>query len=91
MYWRVRSKDWSFSNTAALRDGFRQLVDRGRDPARGAPGLEAYPVAAEGNVPAAAGYTGLLSTFEAAGFRVVHEIVSPQSSVRRVIVRHDAD
>lgn len=162
MFWRVRAKDWSFSNTAALRDGFRQLVDQGRDPApgllayaggravgwvsvapreeyerivssrvrpkiddlpvwsivcfvvsravrgqglttrlldaavdyaraHGAPGVEAYPVAAEGKVPAAAGYTGLLSTFEAAGFRLVHEIDSPQSTVRRVIVRRGPD
>ena len=55
---------------------------------RGAPGLEAYPVdAGDGRVPAALGYTGLISTFEAAGFEVVHQIDSPQSKVRRVIVR----
>ncbi|HEX5824780.1 MAG TPA: GNAT family N-acetyltransferase [Candidatus Limnocylindrales bacterium] len=54
----------------------------------GAPGLEAYPVdPGDGRVPAALGYTGLLSTFEAAGFEVVHEIDSPQATVRRVIVR----
>ena len=41
-------------------------------------------------VPAAVGDTGLLSTFVAAGFRVVHEIDSPQATVRRVIVRRDA-
>jgi hypothetical protein len=41
-------------------------------------------------VPAALGYTGLLSTFEAAGFRVVATIDSPQSSVRRVTVRREA-
>ena len=40
-----------------------------------------------GRVPAALGYTGILSTFEAAGFEVVNEIDSPQSTVRRVIVR----
>ena len=161
MFWRVRSKDWSFTNAGDSRDGFRRLVDQDRDPApgllayadgravgwvsvgpreayeriansrvrpkmddvpvwsivcfvvsravrgqglttrllhaamdyaraHGAPGLEAYPVAAEGKVPAAVGYTGLLSTFEAAGFRVVHEIDSPQATVRRVIVRRDA-
>jgi GNAT superfamily N-acetyltransferase len=56
--------------------------------AHGAPGLEAYPVdPGEGRVPAALGYTGLLATFEAAGFEVVHEIQSPQATVRRVIVR----
>jgi GNAT superfamily N-acetyltransferase len=54
----------------------------------GAPGLEAYPVdPGDGRVPAALGYTGLLSTFEAAGFKVVREINSPQATVRRVIVR----
>jgi GNAT superfamily N-acetyltransferase len=161
MYWRVRSKNWSFANPAEAREGFRRLVDEGRDPApgllalrdgrpvgwvsvaprvdydrlansrvrpkiddvpvwsivcfvvskserghglttrlldaamayaidHGAPGLEAYPVdPGDGRVPAALGYTGLLSTFEAAGFRVVHEIDSPQSTVRRVIVRRE--
>jgi GNAT superfamily N-acetyltransferase len=55
---------------------------------RGAPALEAYPVdAGEGRVPAALGYTGLLSTFEAAGFEVVRRIDSPQSTVQRVIAR----
>ena len=159
MFWRLRSKDWSFANTAEARDGFHRLVDEDRDPApgllayqdgravgwvsvaprddyerltnsrvrpkiddtpvwsivcfvvskaerglgltgklldaatayaidRGAPGLEAYPVdAGDGRVPAALVYTGLLSTFEAAGFEVVHQIDSPQSKVRRVIVR----
>jgi GNAT superfamily N-acetyltransferase len=54
----------------------------------GAPGLEAYPVdPGDGRIPAALGYTGVLSTFEAAGFEVVQEIVSPQATVRRVIVR----
>jgi GNAT superfamily N-acetyltransferase len=159
MFWRLRSRDWSFANTSETRDGFHALVDEGRDPApgllayrdgravgwvsvapredydrltnsrvrpkiddvpvwsvvcfvvskrergqgltsrlldaatayaldHGAPGLEAYPVdPGDGRVPAALGYTGLLSTFEAAGFKVVHEIDSPQSKVRRVIVR----
>ena len=161
MYWRIRSKDWSFANVAATREGFHRLVDEARDPApgllayragravgwvsvaprddyerltnsrvrpkvdhlpvwsvvcfvvsksergqgltsqlldaattyafdHGAPGLEAYPVdAGDGRVPTALGYTGLLTTFEAAGFRVVHEIDSPQSKVRRVIVRRE--
>jgi GNAT superfamily N-acetyltransferase len=159
MYWRLRSKDWSFANSRELRDGFHRLVDEDRDPApgllafrggravgwvsvgpredfdrlehsrvgprlddldvwsivcfvvsktergrgltaqlleaatdyaikRGAPALEAYPVdPGSGRVPSALGYTGLLSTFEAAGFTVVRKIKSPQSSVRRVIVR----
>jgi GNAT superfamily N-acetyltransferase len=67
-----------------------RLLDAATDYAvdHGAPGLEAYPVdPGDGRVPAALGYTGLLSTFEAAGFKVVHEIQSPQATVRRVIVR----
>ncbi|HEX2755789.1 MAG TPA: GNAT family N-acetyltransferase [Candidatus Limnocylindrales bacterium] len=70
-----------------------RLLDAAMEYARahGAPGLEAYPVdAGDGRVPAALGYTGHLSTFLAAGFRVVHEIDSPQATVRRVIVRRDA-
>jgi GNAT superfamily N-acetyltransferase len=56
----------------------------------GAPGVEAYPVdPGGGRVPAALGYTGLLSTFEAAGFRVVREIESPHAKVRRLIVRRE--
>lgn len=39
MFWRVRSKDWSFGTAAEARDGFRTLVDEARDPA---PGLLAY-------------------------------------------------
>jgi GNAT superfamily N-acetyltransferase len=161
MYWRLRSKDWSFANAAETRTAMRRLVDERRDPApglvayqagrvvgwisvgprddyarlvssrvrprlddvavwsvvcfvvsrharghglttrlldaattsareHGAPALEAYPVdPGDRRVPAAVGYTGLLSTFEAAGFRVVHRIDSPQSTVQRVIVRRD--
>jgi GNAT superfamily N-acetyltransferase len=162
MFWRIRSKDWTFSNPDEVRDGFRRLVAADRDPApgllayaarravgwvsvgpradfarltnsrvrppidevpvwsivcfvvsksvrgqglttrlldaaanyalaHGAPGLEAYPVDTRAaRIPAAVGYTGLLSTFVAAGFRVVHEIDSAQATVRRVIVRRDA-
>jgi GNAT superfamily N-acetyltransferase len=162
MFWRVRSKDWSFGSAAEAREGFHELVEANHDPApgllayadgravgwvsvaprddyrrlvssrvrpklddvpvwsivcfvvsraargqglttrlldaamdyavaRGAPALEAYPVdPGDGHVPAAVGYTGLLSTFLAAGFEVVHEIDSPQATVRRVIVRRDA-
>jgi GNAT superfamily N-acetyltransferase len=161
MFWRIRSKDWSFANTRETREGFHRLVDEARDPApgllayrdgravgwvsvaprddyerltnsrvrpkiddlpvwsvvcfvvskserghgltsllldaatkyavdHGAPGLEAYPVdAGDGRIQAALGYTGLLSTFKAAGFRVVHQVDSPQSKVRRVIVRRE--
>jgi GNAT superfamily N-acetyltransferase len=163
MWWRIRSKDWSFGNAAELRDRLHGLVDEALDPApgllayeagravgwvsvgpredydrltssrvrprlddlavwsivcfvvskrargqgmtrrlldaatayaarHGAPAVEAYPVdPGDGRVPAALGYTGVLSTFEDAGFRVVHEIDSPQSSVRRVIVRREID
>jgi GNAT superfamily N-acetyltransferase len=159
MYWRVRSKEWSFANAGELREGFHRLVDEGRDPApgllavrgdrtvgwvslgprsdfkrlehsrvrprlddlpvwsivcfvvsktargrgltkrlldaamdyalrHGAPALEAYPVdPGSGRVPAALGYTGLLSTFEAAGFKVAQKVSSSQSTVHRVIVR----
>ena len=161
MFWRVRSKDWSFANASEAREGFRALVDADHDPApgllayadgrvvgwvsvaprddygrlvnsrvrpaiddrpvwsivcfvvsrsargqgltnrlldaamdyameRGAPALEAYPVdVGDGRIPAAVGYTGLLSTFLAAGFEVVHQIDSPQATVRRVIVRRE--
>jgi GNAT superfamily N-acetyltransferase len=161
MYWRLRSKDWSFANAREAKDGFHRLVDEDRDPApgllalrggravgwvslgprkdferlehsrvrprlddldvwsivcfvvsktergrglttelldagiayairHGAPGLEAYPVdPGQGRVPAAVGYTGLLSTFEAAAFKVVRRIDSPQATVNRVIVRRE--
>src|SRR5688500_16773251 len=39
MYWRLRSKDWSFANSSETRDGFHRLVEEGPDPA---PGLLAY-------------------------------------------------
>jgi GNAT superfamily N-acetyltransferase len=162
MYWRLRSKDWSFATVGETREGLHRLVDEARDPApgllayadgravgwvsvaprddydrltnsrvrpridespvwsivcfvvsktvrgqglttrlldaamdyaraHGAPGLEAYPVdSGDARIPAALGYTGHLSTFRAAGFEVVHEIDSPQATVRRVIVRRDA-
>jgi GNAT superfamily N-acetyltransferase len=162
MYWRLRAKDWSFTNAGETRDGLHRLVEENRDPApgllayregrvvgwvgvgprddyqrltnsrirpriddapvwsivcfvvsksergqgmtrqlleaamayaasHGAPALEAYPVdPGDGRVPAALGYTGLLSTFTGAGFEVVHQIDSPQATVRRVIVRRQA-
>jgi GNAT superfamily N-acetyltransferase len=72
----------------------RQLLDAAVDYARdnGAPAVEAYPVDSGGaRVGAGVAYTGLLSTFEAAGFRVVRQIDSPQATVRRVIVRRDLE
>jgi GNAT superfamily N-acetyltransferase len=161
MFWRVRSRDWSFANAAEARAGMRSLVDDARDPApgllayvggravgwvsiapredygrlvnsrvrppiddvpvwsivcfvvsrtvrgqglmtrlldaamdyaraHGAPGSRSLSRAAGGGPDnAAVGYTGLLSTFLAAGFHVVREIDSPQSTVQRVIVRRD--
>ena len=163
MFWRLRSKDWSFTNPEETRDALHALVDQDRDPApgllayrdgraigwvsvapredyerltnsrvrpkiddapvwsvvcfvvskaerrqgltrqlldaaadyaraHGAPGLEAYPVdPGEARIPAALGYTGMLSTFEDAGFEVVHRIDSPQATVQRVIVRRGID
>src|SRR4030081_1190198 len=38
MFWRLRSKDWSFRG-GEVRQRFRRLVDQGRDPA---PGLLAF-------------------------------------------------
>jgi GNAT superfamily N-acetyltransferase len=79
----------------ARRQGLaRRLLDSAVDYARehGAPAVEAYPVDTRGaKIAAASAYTGLLSTFEVAGFRVVHEIDSPGASVRRVIVRRDLE
>jgi GNAT superfamily N-acetyltransferase len=72
----------------------RRLLDAAVDYARdhGAPAVEAYPIDAAGaKVAAASAYTGVLSTFEAAGFRVVHEIDSPGGKVRRVIVSRDLE
>lgn len=162
MFWRVRSKEWSFATAGESRDALHRLVDEDRDPAPGlvayedgravgwvsvgpredyarlvhsrvrraiddrpvwsivcfvvsrtarrrglttllldaavayarehdAPALEAYPVRpATDRISAGVGYTGLLSTFEAAGFEVVDEIDSPGATVQRVIVRREA-
>ena len=59
---------------------------------QGAPALEAYPVdPTQGRPTAATLYTGPLSMFRRAGFRVVREVVSPRSTVTRQIVRLDLD
>ena len=56
----------------------------------GAPALEAYPVAPDGErVAAAKAYTGVLSMFQDAGFREVRSVESPSATVRRTIVRMD--
>ena len=80
------------SKTARGQGLTTQLLEAATDYARahGAPALEAYPVdPGDGRIPAAVGYTGLLSTFLAAGFEVVREIDSPQATVKRVIVRRE--
>jgi hypothetical protein len=39
MFWRLRSKDWSFTKPSQTQDAFHALVDQDHDPA---PGLLAY-------------------------------------------------
>jgi GNAT superfamily N-acetyltransferase len=60
----------------------------------GAPGVEAYPVALEPGHRIAAGsaYTGTVSMFERAGFRVVADNASDRTAQhRRVVVRLEFD
>ena len=59
---------------------------------RGAPGVEAYPVALAPSerIAAASAYTGTLRMFERAGFRVVADNASDRTAQhRRVVVRLD--
>jgi GNAT superfamily N-acetyltransferase len=76
---------------ASRRKGLEgRLLEAAVEHARehGAPALEAYPVdPAAGKATAATLYSGTLSTFLRAGFRVVREIDSPQATVSRAIVR----
>ncbi|HEY3073434.1 MAG TPA: GNAT family N-acetyltransferase [Candidatus Limnocylindrales bacterium] len=70
----------------------RRLLDAAVAYARdhGAPGIEAYPVAPDGEqIDAAKAYTGVLSMFGDASFREVREVESPTATVRRTIVRLD--
>jgi GNAT superfamily N-acetyltransferase len=56
----------------------------------GAPAIEAYPVdTSQGKPTPATLYTGTLSTFERAGFRVMRAVESRQATVVRDIVRLD--
>jgi len=73
--------------TSTLLDGAVAFAER-----HGAQTLEAYPVAVpEGKrVPAAAGYTGIESTFLKAGFERVAETTSSAGGLPRVVVRRDA-
>jgi GNAT superfamily N-acetyltransferase len=80
------------SRTARGQGIARHLLDAAVTYARshGAPAVEAYPVAPDGEqVEAAKAYTGVLSMFEDAGFREVRSIESATSTVRRTIVRLD--
>lgn len=83
-----------------IRPGFRRrgvataLLDGVIDAARqaGAPGVEAYPIDPEGRrVDVGAGYVGIASMFDAAGFR--RELVTAAHSGRlsRILVRLDFD
>ncbi|MBI3750805.1 MAG: GNAT family N-acetyltransferase [Chloroflexi bacterium] len=92
---------WSivcFAITAAFRGRglgsalLAAAVDHAR--AAGAPGIEAYPIALEPGqrLSAASAYTGTLSMFERAGFRVVADNASDRTAQhRRVVVRLDLD
>ena len=77
----------------ARRQGLAaKLLDAAVETARahGAPAVEAYPVDTSTGKPTSPTlYTGTLSTFLRAGFRVVREVDSPQATVARAIVRLD--
>jgi GNAT superfamily N-acetyltransferase len=69
-----------------------QLLDAAVRFARehGAPAIEAYPVdTSQGKPTPPTLYTGTLSTFERAGFRVMRQVESRQATVVRDIVRLD--
>ncbi len=85
---------FAVSQTARRRGVARALLDAAIEFARsrGATALEAYPLALEPGqtIDANAVYTGTLSMFERAGFRVVADRASdPSSSKRRVVVRRE--
>jgi len=88
---------WSIVCFVVARSARRQglagkLLDAAMSYAReqGAPRLEAYPVDTETGKPSSATlYTGTLSTFLRAGFKVVKEVDSPQATVARAIVRKE--
>jgi GNAT superfamily N-acetyltransferase len=75
----------------ARRSGLQlQLLEAAIAYARehGAPALEAYPVDTSMGKPTAATlYSGTLSTFQRAGFRVARQVDSRQATVVRSIVR----
>jgi GNAT superfamily N-acetyltransferase len=83
-----------------IRAGFRRrgiavaLLDGVIDAARqgGAPGVEAYPVDPQGQrVSVGAGYVGIASMFDVAGFRRVLVTSAHSSGFSRLLVRLDFD
>jgi GNAT superfamily N-acetyltransferase len=81
-----------------IRPGFRRrgiataLLDGVVDAARaaGAPGVEAYPIDPEGRrVEVGAGYVGIASMFDAAGFRRVLVTSAHSGRFPRLLVRLD--
>jgi GNAT superfamily N-acetyltransferase len=83
-----------------IRPGYRRLgvatallgavVDAARDA--GAPGVEAYPIDPRGRrVEVGAGYVGIASTFDAAGFRRVLVTDARSGSLPRLLVRLELD
>ncbi len=83
-----------------IRTGFRRrgiataLLDGVVDAARqaGAPGVEAYPIDPEGRrVEVGAGYVGIASMFDAAGFRRVLVTSAHSGRLPRILVRLDFD
>jgi hypothetical protein len=60
--------------------------------ASGSPGLEAYPIDAEGRrLDVSFSYVGFTSTFEAAGFRRVTQTASRSAGRARWLMRLDLD
>lgn len=81
-----------------IRPGFRRrgiataLLDGVIDAARraGAPGVEAYPIDPQGRrVEVGAGYVGIASMFDAAGFRRVVPTSGHSGRLARILVRLD--
>lgn len=83
-----------------IRPGFRRrgiatvLLDGVVDAARraGAPGVEAYPIDPDGQrVDVGAGYVGIASMFDAAGFRRVLVTSAHSGRFSRILMRLDCD
>jgi GNAT superfamily N-acetyltransferase len=80
-----------------IRAGFRRrgvaraLLDGVVDAARraGAPGVEAYPIDPDGRIEVGAGFVGIASMFDAAGFRRVLVTEAHSGRLPRHLVRLD--